>query len=242
MKARKKVIILMFPIVLVLAIVMFILEMCISRRVGHYSFYSNLTMSIFGSGFLVLIVYLIEYFVEKRRVIEAYLVESVYMVNEVAKIKCFKNVDKIDERIKRDEFRTAIRAYCQFCDLDISRLGRLYSDIDLLFGNDGYKVSLYNRVYKKIFDMQKKVEEYKWHFDMFLENEIINDKVMKSKFEQLQNLFFSDKIEENDGSRVIRTYFTFLHELIDNIEEIESEIYKKEKKQVKHKACRTSYM
>ena len=144
----------------------------------------DIFLSIFGSCFLTLLLSIVGYKIEKRRVLENFYKSikkyihywSTYDSNDSLKDKCHYFVD--------------------FYMKDFPDIGLSYSEIYFLNDkNHNDSQYIYNEIYKKCFELIQLIQHHYWHFKWYLDGSGKNDKVIQSFIDEIESVMLDIKKE-----------------------------------------------
>ena len=166
MRVKKISIIVLFPLSIVLLGSIIVLEFSDILNtfliIQHVPLYINLSVSVFSSTLLILIISTMEYGVERKKALESFYIESLEILNLFKKLHPIPpDVDEMDEK----EYKKLVSSYeaiGNYCTLNI---GNMYSNIDFIFGNNRLRNWIYKNIYREFIDMIHSLLEISYNID-----------------------------------------------------------------------------
>ena len=191
----------------------------------HFTFYKNILISLFTSSILVLVVYALEYIVERRMALETLYKAGYEILNQYLKIKYFGDFDKLDDPKKLEKLKKILRTYSTLSKYEVNVLGDAYSNLDFLFGNRKLRMSIYNNIYQPIFNVHDQLLDASQVFDLYLNNEMNNINVVTTKLSEIQKKLFTSKITVFSDSYNQKIYRNHVDQVTIELELLRAKIY-----------------
>ncbi|GAB6109509.1 hypothetical protein [Fusibacter bizertensis] len=242
MKIKKRVIQNIFVINLILLSCSIYMEFYLTKKSIHYGYISNLVNSLFASGVLILIVYSIEYSIEKRRALESFYLKSHLVINQFVRIDFFGDFDNITQNYVNEKFLKCLNTYTEISKYDLNSFDDSFANIDFLLGNFWLRKRIYSQIYRPIRDLYRLICEVSWHFEMQLSGETNNVSVMCMKLSEIQKRLFISQITVGSEFYVQNIYRNHIHKLKQQLEFIRAKTYRIKKKLIQEYPINTKYM
>lgn len=131
----------------------------------------------------------------------------------------------------------SMNSYLQFDNVSYERVENAYRRISFLTDKprwicgkeNSYRIWLYTTFHKKLRDMINDIRLANYHFNLFKNQEANNLLIIVKQLEQLNNKLFDVKTERGVETLSVKVYFSFFDDMMDNLEDFRSRIYKCEK-------------
>jgi len=145
----------------------------------------NISLAIFGSALLSLIIALINYFILKRKVLEEFyktIKDRIHFLTE------YDNGTNLNEKCK---------FFIEYYNKDFSDYGLSYANIYFLFDFKGKnKKYIYDNIYCKTFNLSNTINNHYWNFRWYVDGTGKNDEAVKKMVKSIEKnmKIFMDKI------------------------------------------------
>lgn len=173
-------------------------------------FASNVFVGIFASSLLTIILSTINYFTERRKVLETFYVSA---------RKAVGNFNRFDND---GDLERSIDILLLMNQFDYTSLDAAYGDICFFFKNKSTHNYIYQKIYKPIIDLSEKINETCWHFEQYRKVENGNKTVMRHFIDELDSMIMTHnikKVTREDGSQ-----FKPMYTKNKIVEELEKEL------------------
>lgn len=121
-------------------------------------FIVNVLIGIFASGLVALIIAIINYASERRKVLEHFSVQINKVINNYFK---FRNDGDFDK---------SLHSVIEMAEFDYTELDNLYGEIDFLFNNRKKRHYIFCNLYEPTKDMRKHISLYAKHFQLYYDS------------------------------------------------------------------------
>lgn len=227
MRIKKKVVKYISMILVILLTSILYFEFIFNNDSTHINFIVNTLISLFSSALLIFIVYLIEYFIERRYALEKIYIEGYKIVNIISKIKYFKEFDRLDDERYYNKLLEIIKTYCEIDKNNFNGFEEAYSNLDFIYANRTKRKEIYENTYLEFKEFQKLILENAFHFKLFLnDDDVDNIDIVCIKLSNIQKKIFRSEIYCGSSGYTQSIYFTYKDELIENLEKIRDMNYK----------------
>ena len=141
MKQNKWTILISFPLTVATLVGAWYLD------AGEQGFWSNVLLGVFGSGFLTLVIAIVNYLTERRRTLESF---------GTLGLKAARAFNKYPIDGTAEE---KIEAILLINEVDFTGFGDAYAAIDFLFGNKKSRKKIYSEIYKPVQETRDTITE-----------------------------------------------------------------------------------
>lgn len=144
-------------------------------------FIVNVLIGIFASGLVALIIAIINYASERRKVLEHFSVQINKVINNYFK---FRNDGDFDK---------SLHSVIDMAEFDYTVLDNLYGEIDFLFNNRKNRHYIYCNLYEPTKAMRKQISQYAKHFQLYYDSPSGNKVVMQDFLNKLDKQMIERK-------------------------------------------------
>lgn len=148
---------------------------------GQNDFIVNVLIGVFASGLVALIIAIINYASERRKVLEHFSVQINKVINNYFQ---FRN---------DGEFDKSLHSVIDMAEFDYTELDNLYGEIDFLFHNRKNRHYIYCKLYKPTKVMRKQISLYAKHFQLYYDSPPGNKVVMQDFLNKLDKQMIERK-------------------------------------------------
>lgn len=179
-----------FVLTLVISIVSFFGAVTLSYAMQE-QFWCNVLLGVFGGAILTAITSIMGYFVERRKTLEEFYLET---------IKLLKRYNKYQTDLTLNQ---KINFFLELSNYDTAYWGTTYARIDLF--DKKSKEYIYQKIYKPLLDAHKKACSHTWHFEMQINGTAVNDAVMEKFVNELETIIIREEeyVVGNDNNEYI---------------------------------------
>ena len=160
-------------------------------------FASNVFSGIFASSLLTLMISIINYITERRRVLEAFYISARKAVGNINKFENDGDLEQsIDTLLLMNQF--------DYTSFDVS-----YGEMCFFFKNKSTHKYIYQKIYKPIMDLSDKINEKCWHFGIYRKAKNGNKQVMRILIDELDSIIMTHNTKiftQEDGSQIKPVY------------------------------------
>lgn len=121
-------------------------------------------------------------------------------------------------------FMKYMNMYIEASNIDLEDLSNAYGNLDFLFGNKKFRVSVYESIYSKLQEYRNKIKLEVFHFNMVKEGKG-SFAVCCQKIMALNDFFFETETTQSDGGELTTVFQRKLDDISDRLEEFRSKIY-----------------
>lgn len=144
-------------------------------------FIVNVLIGIFASGLVALIIAIINYASERRKVLEQFSIQMNKVINNYLQ---FRNDGDFDK---------SLHSVIDMAEFDYTVLDNLYGEIDFLFNNRKNRHYIYCNLYEPTKDMRKEISLYAKHFQLYYDLPPGNKVVMQDFLNKLDKQMLERK-------------------------------------------------
>lgn len=198
------------------------------------NYISNVLLSIFGSSCVLLATSLVNYSIERKKILEELMDECIKLEKLFSKIqylqeldygtynqhkKFYKNLSKEiyqsskegHEQKQYQQMEKIMKQYINIIEYDLTSFYNIYNKIDFLINNK-LKFDIHKKIFNYTMELKDNIVEYGRHFIIYFEATNGNKKVNYSFVRDLQKNIFDIEIgeinnNENCKSKNIQQYF-----------------------------------
>ncbi|MBB6731401.1 hypothetical protein [Cohnella zeiphila] len=160
-------------------------------------FWSNIAIGILSSGILAIVISIVGYNVERRRILEEFYLLACKAVRNIISYERNGNAEK------------TMRSVVQMASYDYSALDNAFANIDFFWNGKKHRARIYNNIYSRIVMMRKAISQKSFHFSLYLSGKTTNINVMNHFIEELDKeliTFRVSEIEDQEGNKTIMKY------------------------------------
>ncbi|WP_407724491.1 hypothetical protein [Ruminococcus sp. JL13D9] len=144
-------------------------------------FIVNVLIGIFASGLVALIIAIINYATERRKVLEQFSVQINKVINNYFQ---FHNDGDFDK---------SLHSVIDMAEFDYTELDNLYGEIDFLFHNKKSRHYIFCSLYEPTKDMRKQISLYAKHFQLYYDSPPGNKVAMQDFLNKLDKQMLERK-------------------------------------------------
>lgn len=205
-------------------IILIIVSLLLAIYLNYYveeQFFCNICIGVLSSSVLTCIVSIIDYFAERKNILEVIYME----VNSFTKL-----VNNYQEDLSLDQ---KIDLFINISNYNLTTLNIYIGKLD--FFNNNNRKYIYKEIYNRIIFLQKKVLSHEWHFRMHKNGTARNVCVMKKFVNELEP-YILEKInhqlssKSNEQTNIINVRNKFVDKMIHEINDHYFEIMKGKRK------------
>ena len=174
----------------ILSIISLIVSIYLETKGNKFA--SGIFVGIFSSSFLTIMLSIINYITERRKVLETFYSNA---------HRAIGNFNKFDND---GDLERSIDILLMMNQFDYTPLDTAYGDMCFFFKNKSTHNYIYQKIYKPIFDLSNTINEKCWHFEQYRKAINGNKQVMRHFIDELDSIIMTHnikKVTREDGSQ-----------------------------------------
>ncbi|WDV48187.1 hypothetical protein PV797_10920 [Clostridiaceae bacterium M8S5] len=191
MKSRKWIMIIMIVVGILSMCILLAIEFIGINEQFHPDFIYDVSLALFGSSIILIIVSIIEYNSDKRCAMELFYQEILDIKNKFSELKVYECDTK-----GTDNFEELLKVYVEYSKLSMVNLGNLYDQMHFVFRHRKKREWIYSNLYNRIISVRSTILEATPHFQYYLQVNHGNKVAVSTYLTNIQNEVFRSVVTE----------------------------------------------